>query len=192
MKVEIKSRFNNNLLFRAEVGSLKLAVELAVKSDIDLRDADLRGAYLRGADLSNADLSGAYLRGAYLSGAKNINKYITTPLYALLDQPGKIRMYKLVNNKREGIYRGGIVYEKGSTVTEKKFDTDETNQCRAGINLATLDWCIKEWKDDYRILIAEFAAKDIVAIPIGSNSKFRVKRCKIVGEKDLKSIGLKT
>jgi hypothetical protein len=49
---------------------------------------------------------------------------------------------------------------------------------------------MKEWKDGYRILIAEFTAKDIAAIPTATDGKFRVFRCKIVGEKDLKEIGL--
>ena len=58
-----------------------------------------------------------------------------------------------------------------------------------GINLATLDWCMKEWKDGWRILIAEFTAKDISCI-YPTDGKFRVFGCEIVGEKDLKEIGL--
>ena len=74
MKFAIKHRSSGIVLFAAEVGSLKLAVELAVKEKADLSGADLsgaylRGAYLRGAYLRGADLSGAYLRGAYLRGA---------------------------------------------------------------------------------------------------------------------------
>ena len=37
--------------------------------------------------------------------------------------------------------------------------------------------------------LAEFEAKDIAAIPIGSDGKFRVHRCTIVGEKDLAELG---
>ena len=59
MKFEIKHRFTGAVLFTAEVGSMKIAVELAVKEK-----ACLRRAYLRGADLSGADLRGADLRGA--------------------------------------------------------------------------------------------------------------------------------
>lgn len=54
MKIEIKHRLTGAVLFSAEVGSLKLAVELAVKG----------GAYLGGADLRGADLGGADLGGA--------------------------------------------------------------------------------------------------------------------------------
>jgi hypothetical protein len=84
MLFEIKHRYNGNVLFSLECGSLKLCVETAVKEKADLRDANLRGAdlrdadlggaYLRGADLGGADLGGAdlrdaNLRGAYLRGA---------------------------------------------------------------------------------------------------------------------------
>jgi len=69
MLIEIKNRWNGNVLFSLEIGSIKLAVEAAIKSGADLRSADLRSAYLRSADLSGANLSGADLSGANLSGA---------------------------------------------------------------------------------------------------------------------------
>ncbi|HHT9137767.1 MAG TPA: pentapeptide repeat-containing protein [Candidatus Wunengus sp. YC60] len=193
--------------------TVKEAVIEALKSDANLSDANLSGAnlsdanlsganlsdaYLSGANLSGANLSGANLSGANLSGAnlsdanlsdanlsgaKNINKLLTTPLYMLLDQPGKIRAYKVINSLGEGIYNGGIKYEIGKTVKTDDVDTDENNQCGKGINLSTLDWCLKEMKEGYKIIICEFTAKDIVAIPVGSDGKFRVRQCKVVGEK---------
>jgi hypothetical protein len=66
---EITHRFSGLLIFGIEVGSLRLAVEAAVKHGADLRGADLRGAYLRDANLAGADLHGADLRGADLHGA---------------------------------------------------------------------------------------------------------------------------
>jgi len=157
--------------------------------DADLGGADLRDAYLRDADLGGADLRDAYLRDAYLRGAKNINKLRCTPLMILLDQPGKIRAYKLVKGNGEGPYNGGIIYEIGKSYSVEDADcTDE--QCAAGINLATLDWCMRYWQSGYRILVAEFTAKDIASIPVSTDGKFRCHRCKIVAEKDLKEIGL--
>jgi hypothetical protein len=41
-----------------------------------------------------------------------------------------------------------------------------------------------------RILVAEFTAEDIAAIPHGTDGKFRVRRCRIVAEKDLTEVGL--
>ena len=160
----------------------------------DLRDADLRGADLCGADLYGANLYGADLYGADLCGAKNISKFLTTTLYFLLDQPGKIRAYKLINANGEGPYNGGINYLKGKVFTAQA-NMDEKEQCAAGINLATLDWCMKEWREGYRILIMEFSPKrkngaPNICVPIGSDGKFRVWECTMVGEKDLKELGL--
>ena len=205
MKFEIKHRFSGKILFSCENETLKLAVSLAIKSNANLSSANLSSANLSSADLSSADLSSANLRSADLSYAnlryadlrsadlsyaKNLNKFITTPLYILKSQVGKIRAYKIVNEKNEGPYRGGIIYNVGKTYSVKSFDTDENRACGAGINLATLDWCIKEWRIGYKILLVEFTARDIVSIPIGSDGKFRVKKCKIVKRVNLKEIGI--
>lgn len=69
MKFEITSRLSGFVLFSLETESLKLAVEAAVKSAADLREATLYGADLHGADLHGADLRGANLYGADLDGA---------------------------------------------------------------------------------------------------------------------------
>ena len=90
----------------------------------------------------------------------------------------------------EGIYSGGMKYTIGAKLEVKEACVDEYIQCAEGINLATLDWCIKEWHQGYRIMICEFEAKDIAAIPIGTDGKFRVFRCEVVGEKDLTELGL--
>ena len=108
----------------------------------------------------------------------------------LMDQPGKIRAYKLVNADLVGPFNGGIKYEIGGEYSVTDANTNDQIQCAAGISLATLDWCMKEWLPGYRILIAEFEAADIAAIPVATDGKFRVHRCKIVGEKDLQEIGL--
>jgi hypothetical protein len=200
MKIEIKHRWTNKILFSLKTETLKLAVETGVKQGADLQnaylrgaylqDADLQGAYLRGADLQGADLRGADLQNAYLRGAKGINPYQTTPLLILRDQPERIRAYKLVNRFSVGPYNGGITYKRGQTYEVKDANTDENEQCAPGINLATLDWCMLHWQKGYRILVVEFIAKDIAAIPTATDGKFRVYKCKIVGEKDLKEIGL--
>ena len=109
--------------------------------------------------------------------------------WALLEI-GKIRAYKLVNKSNEGPYNGGIVYNIGETVSVEKADCDENVQCSYGISLADLPWCLREWRPSYKILVVEFTAKDIAAIPVGSDGKFRVKKCKVIREKDLKKLGL--
>ena len=69
MKIEIKNRWNDSLIFSGEFISVKLAVEYCIATRISLRNADLSGADLSGADLSGAILRAADLRGVNLSGA---------------------------------------------------------------------------------------------------------------------------
>jgi len=183
MIIEIKHRNSNKPIFSAKAGSIKLTVEAAIRSGANLSDADLRNAVLCNANLRGADLRGADLSGAYLNGAKGIDPDRTTPLRMLLDQSGKIRAYKLVKADGTGPYNGGIKYEIGKSYNVKDANTDEKVSCAKGINLATLDWCLSNRLDGYKILLAEFKAKDIAAIPIATDGKFRVHRCRIVGEK---------
>jgi hypothetical protein len=155
----------------------------------NLRDANLRGAYLGDANLRDAYLGGANLGGANLGGAKGLNPYAVNDLLLLQHQVGKIRAYKLVTADGRGPIHGGLTYEVGKSVEVKKANCDESVQCGAGVNLATLPWCMKEWLPGHRILLAEFTARDIAAIPNG-DGKFRVHRCKIVKELSLTEIGL--
>ena len=71
MNIQIKSRFTAAVLFEhdCENNSIRLTLELAIKSRADLSRADLSDAYLSRANLSGANLSDAYLSGANLSGA---------------------------------------------------------------------------------------------------------------------------
>jgi hypothetical protein len=116
------------------------------------------------------------------------------------DQPGAQRMYKLVKDDGTGWGNGqglypeaeAIIYEIGNSYAVADANTDETVDCGAGINLATLRWCMEGWQPGYRILLAEFTAADIAAIPIGTDGKFRVHCCNIVGEKNLVELGLVT
>jgi hypothetical protein len=161
----------------------------------DLRGADLRGAYLRGADLQGADLrgadlQGADLRGADLQGAKGIDASRCTPLLMLLDQPGPIRAYKMVDaDGRSPIQSTGkLTYTVGERYEVAGADTDVLTQCGAGINVATLDWCLREYQPGWRVLVVEFTANDIAAIPTATDGKFRLKKCRVVGEKDISGL----
>jgi Pentapeptide repeats (8 copies) len=74
MKIVIKNRWYDTVIFECKAGSIREACEKASTQNINLRSADLSGADLRSADLSganlrSADLSGANLSGADLSGA---------------------------------------------------------------------------------------------------------------------------
>lgn len=56
MFIEIKSRFNNEVIFSGEYASFSEAVNAALRSSANLRGSNLRGADLRWANLSEADL----------------------------------------------------------------------------------------------------------------------------------------
>ena len=175
-------------LSSADLSSANLS--RASLSGANLSGANLSGAYLRGADLRGAYLRGAYLRGADLSSATGVNPHRCTPLLMLLDQPGPIRAYKLVNEYGEGHVNGGLKYVIGESVEVPDANTDPAEHCAAGVHVATLDWCMREWRAGYRILVVEFTAADIAAIPTATDGKFRLHRCAVVGEKDLTEIGL--
>ena len=74
MKIEIKHRYNDSILFAhdCEENSLKITLQMALKASANLYGADLGGANLRGANLYGADLYGADLGGANLYGKKLI------------------------------------------------------------------------------------------------------------------------
>jgi len=190
-------------LFSANLGGADLRGANLRGADLsvaDLRDADLRVANLHGADLSGADLHGANLRDADLHGAnlrdadlhvaQGILPELSTPLLMLLDQPEESDLiaYKLVKGNNEGIFNGGLIYADGATLEVKEASTNVSNQCAAGINVATLDWCLKNWKSGYRVKTVLFRRDDIAAIPTATDGKFRLHRCKVIGEKDISGL----
>lgn len=69
MKIQIKNRYTDEVIYECEAETIKEAVEKAVKEKANLWKANLSGADLRGANLLGADLRGANLWGANLWGA---------------------------------------------------------------------------------------------------------------------------
>ncbi len=212
MKIEIKNRWTGTILYSAECESIKECLEKAIKeetnlSDANLSDANLMGANLLGANLRDANLTGANLTGANLMGANlrdanltdanGINPYMSTPLLMLLDQPKEndIIAYKLTTEHYcspiapQNDY-GTINYEIGKTVEVLDADTNAEHQCSKGINVATLDWCMKEWLKGYKILRGKFKVEDIACIPTATDGKFRLRRFTPISEVDLVEIGL--
>ena len=189
MSIDILDRWTRAVLYHSENASdIRAAVLQAIKAGANLSDANLSGANLSGANLSGAYLSGADLSGAHLSGAEGVEAWRCTPLMMLLDQPGPIRAYKLVNANSDGPYNGGIVYKIGQDYAVENANTGPTCDYGAGINLATLDWCLRAWREGYRVIVMEFTAADIACIPIGTDGEFRVRRCKAVAEKDISAL----
>jgi uncharacterized protein YjbI with pentapeptide repeats len=221
VSVTIVDRYNKPIITIKEATTLCDAVMTAVRSGADLSGADLSGAdlsraNLSGANLSRADLSWAdlswadlsradlsranlsranlswaNLSGANLSGANGINRFRVNDLLMLLDQPGPLRAYKLVDaGLRSPIQTTGkLAYVIGSTIEVPDANTDVTVQCAAGINVATLPWVLRYWEPGRRILLVEFTAADIAAIPVG-DGKFRIRRCTVIREIEFAELGI--
>lgn len=117
-----------------------------------------------------------------------MRRALCTPLLLLKDQPGPIRAYKLVTADSVGPFNRGITYRVGESYAVDNADTDPTVQCAAGINVATLGWCLANYVPGYRVLIVEFTAADIAAIPTGTDGKLRLHRCTVVAEKDIAAL----
>jgi hypothetical protein len=164
----------------------------AYLSGADLSGGNLSGADLSGAYLSRADLSGANLSGANLSGAKGYTPERCVALASLPYMTGPIQAFKLVNAKGEGHVNGGIKYPVGEVVTDQKANTDPSAQCAAGLNVADLPWVLRNWVESYRILLVEFMAQDIAAIPHGTDGKFRLHRLTVIKDitDDLRANGV--
>ena len=70
--------------------------------------------------------------------------------------------------------------KKGKTYEEENGSTDERIDCDRGLNVATLSWCVWNRNKGDIIIEVEFEAKDILAIPLVTDGKFRVKKFSIV------------
>jgi len=169
--------------------------------EANLQKADLQKANLRGANLREADLRGANLREADLRGANlreaNINgtdlKIYRSDMNILRYQKGKLRAFKYLTTSMDSPYQA-CTYEVGGEYEEEDIDTDERNECGKGLNVATLEWCLRDTGmniTDNVYVEVEFDAEDIVAIPYLSDGKFRVRKLKvlrIIPKKELKAI----
>jgi hypothetical protein len=145
-------------------------------ADANLAGADLAGAYLARAYLAGADLAGANLAGANLADAKGFIPERTTHLASLKFMP-VVHAFKVVNERGEGHINGGLKYKIGKRVSVKNADTDPNEMCSAGIHVADLPWCLKEWREGYRILLIEHTNADIACIPLGTDGKYRLHGC---------------
>ena len=128
MKISIFNRFSASVIFEhtVENNTLKLTLELALKSGADLYGANLRGANLRGADLRDADLRDANLYSADLYGANLRGEILTkTPL-----QLNNLKWFVLISDSylRIGCQRHLIAdWEKFKDSEIEKMDSGALN-----------------------------------------------------------------
>jgi len=148
----------------------------------DLQGADLQGAYLQEADLQEADLREANLRGADLQGADLQGADLLPDLYILKFQSAdsKLRAWKFLKVDSTSPYQGHR-YEVGQSYVADDFSTDERIACDKGLNVATLQWCLRNSNSEDNLFIeVEFLAGDIIAVPLATDGKFRVKALKVL------------
>jgi hypothetical protein len=166
----IKNRWSGETIYEAEIScspdtlpSIKLG--LAVKA-----------ALKAGANLADANLAGANLAGANLAGANGFIPERTTHLASIKFLP-VCHAFKVVDEKGEGHINGGLKYKLGKRVTVKDADDNPSTMCSTGIHVADLPWCLREWREGYRILLIEHSPGDIACIPYGTDGKYRLKGC---------------
>jgi len=183
MKHTIRNRWTGNEIFSADCETMRACVERAVASSADLSSADLYGTNLSRANLYRANLSSANLSRANLSRAKGLDPYRADALRLLEFQIGKVRAFKLVDADGRSPTRrtGKITYVPGETVSAIA-NEDPNEDCGAGINLCDIAWALRQAQGNYRIMLCEFSRKDLACIPLGTDGKFRVHRCKVVRE----------
>jgi len=170
-------------LWRADLQGANLQGANLQEADLwraNLQEANLQGADLWRANLQGADLQGANLWRANLRGGKNFEPYNLCDLYSLklLPQETILRFWKYLN-KGESPYQN-FKYEVGK---EYNFDDCEKSEyvlCGKGGNVATLTWCLRDNLNADEFIEVEFQVKDIVAIPINSDGKFRVSYFKVL------------
>ena len=110
MKIEIKSRFDNNkVLVSGKYENIKECLEKN-------RDANLQGANLRGAYLQDANLRGAYLQGAYLQGADLWDAYLCGSDLRGSNLRG-IKNY----SEHHTIFQEVVIQQKIDTFTQKEW-----------------------------------------------------------------------
>ena len=140
MKFEIKHRYENTVLFSGEFGSLKLAVEAAVKSGADLSRADLSGA----EGIEKQPPQTVILPAGDIIGWKKCAGGVIVKLLIPADAKRSnasgrkcraefVKVLKVVGGDVGRSDRGGE-YRKGEIVWPDSWDGDWKNECSHGIH----------------------------------------------------------
>jgi pentapeptide repeat protein len=123
VKIEIKSRYDDHVIYACEADTLKDAFVSAVHNRVDLSGAylygaNLSGAYLYGANLYGANLYGANLSGANLSGANLYGAKLTDTITLARD----VRHFQFgpLGSRHDTLHvfaSGGTIYIKAGCFT---------------------------------------------------------------------------
>ena len=182
MLYEIKNRYNGQVIYSLDCNSMVECIHSAIKNKANLQSADLQSANLRSANLQSADLQ----------YAKNMP---VNPLDIFRHSLTKNYAFKMVTKDGYSPIHTGcspIHYKIHTTISVSNANTDNRVICGAGINVADIEWVKNNWKSGSKLLLVSFHAKDIAAIPYGTDGKFRLFKCRVEKEIDPKTIGINT
>ena len=184
MKQQIKSHFDDRILYECESESMLLALQQAVASGANLRGAYLGGANLGGANLGGANLGGANLGGANLVGANLVGAYLVGAYLGGANLRGaylgganlgganlggaNLGEAYLVGANLVGAYLGGAKINWNShwllgEILKRAAGDDVAKRCLAGGIALSTDWC---WDKMLKIDHPEKAWALLVFLPL--------------------------
>lgn len=174
--------------------SCYFAYSLALNSNFNNADvsySDFTSSFLRDSTFVGANVQGIKTCRANLTGVVGINKANYSPTKLLIDgMVGTIQAYKLVTDEYTGIHYPGLYYTPGAVFENMKADKNEDNGCSFGINLATLPWCISNYRPGMRIMRVSFDRSQLACVPYDIEGVIRVTGCRVLEEVDLYTLGL--
>ena len=199
MKIQIKNRYTEKVIFEIEADNIKTAVEKAIEQEADLSEAnlsraDLRGADLskanlseanlsradlRGADLSKANLSGANLSWANLSWAENIRNNTKEFIKKFKFNKDGMIVYKAIGNTQYSLNPNWKIKE--GEYLEENVNPCKVDDCGCGVNFGTLEYVEKEYpKSKIWECLIELEDLVEVVVPFNTDGKARCSRLKLL------------
>ncbi len=150
-------------------------------SRANLSGADLSCANLSGANLSGADLSCANLSRADLSCANGLLSSVNFMEAHFERTSDGYIVYKCFDS----IYTAPENWklELGSIISET-VNSNRTNDCGCGINVAPLDWVKENFNEQIWKLLIKWEWLPGVIVPYNTSGKIRCERAMILGKVD--------
>ena len=94
--------------------------------------------------------------------------------------------------------RPRIICKRGAKLVVKDANTQPSQDCERGVNVATFNWCYRHYlrfpgeRPQYKCWLVRFTGKDIAAIPKWDLGKFRLFRGHVVRRVKLDKYGKET
>lgn len=130
---------------------------------------------------------------------KNNFTYITEKnIHTLVRGPGKLRAFKVSTRAGGSPSSNGIPVlncHVDARLSVPNASSNWLDTCAAGVNVATYDWCRKEYgsrlkNNGYVLWEVEFVSVDVACVPKQFDGKFRLNFCKVIRKITRKPKGL--